>query len=127
MDSLAALHNLQVKVKGMTEVASSLKEDSGRRASAFNQFYEATIIKETMEPESGYTATTPVQMPAPQPDPSFQMASVLWYPIHGVVHAEMRPGPRHAKGKKLLIDMRCPRPSNACCLEKLIGFKVCHQ
>jgi hypothetical protein len=28
MDSLAALHNLQVKVKGMTEVASSLKEDS---------------------------------------------------------------------------------------------------
>jgi hypothetical protein len=58
MDSLAALHNLQLKVKGMTEAASSLKEDSSRRASAFNQFYEAAVIKETTEPESGYTVTT---------------------------------------------------------------------
>jgi len=127
MDSLAALQNLQVKVKGMTEATLSLKEDSGRRVSAFNQFYEAAVIKETTEPESGYTAPTPVPMPAPHPDPSLrtESGSVVTNPRRGPPRNTAKPKTR--KGKKLLTDVRCPRPSNACRSERLSGFKICHR
>jgi hypothetical protein len=67
----------------------------------FNQFYKAAVIKEVTELESGYTAPTPVQMPAPQLDPTLETASgsVVTNPRRGPPRNAAKP--KTWKGKKI--------------------------